>query len=89
MQDNIDSIIKLRDAIEMLDKDKHIGILNIFKKNNIEYSSNKNGTFINLSILESNIIKELEKFMGYLNKQERIINEMEDKKLSYESDFFS
>ncbi len=85
----IDNIIKLRDAIEVLDKGKHMDILKILKKHNIEYSANKNGTFVNLSILENNVIGDIQKYMIYLNKQEKMINDVETQKQNYEAQYFT
>jgi hypothetical protein len=79
-----DILIKLRDDIEVLDKEKHETIFKIFKSHNIDYSENKNGIFINLSEINSSIIKEIQEQVTHFKKQEKILQVIEKEKETIE-----
>lgn len=79
----VDKLIFLRNAIEKLDAEKHNEIFKIFKKNNIEYSENNNGIFINLTEVNDTIIDEVETYIKYIEKQEKYISENETQKEEY------
>ena len=85
---NIDEKIKLRDEIEKLDKNNHLEILKIFKKHNISFSENKNGSFINLNFVDDFILSEVKEYILYLKTQENLINELEVQKKEYVQEFF-
>ena len=70
----------LKKNIENLTKPKHIEILKILSKHNVQYTENRNGIFFNLCDLLPNVIEELIQFTQYLDKQEEIINSVETKK---------
>lgn len=70
----------LKKSIENMNKHKHIEILKILRKYNVQYTENRNGIFFNLSDLLPNVIEELIQFTIYLDKQEEIINSVETKK---------
>lgn len=84
----MDDLIKLRDKIENLQKEKHIDIFKIFKDKDIPFSENKNGIFINLTNIPNNVIEEVKKHIHYLENQENMINEMEIQKNEYKKSFF-
>ena len=86
---NVEEKIKLRDEIEKLDKNNHLGIFKILKKHNISFSENKNGSFINLNFVNDFILSEIKEYILYLKKQENIINELEVQKKEYEEEFFN
>ena len=58
-------------------------MFNIFHKNNIKYSENRNGIFINISNLNENVVQELEKHIQYIKKQEKQLLDVENKKKKY------
>ena len=67
--------------IEYLSKVEHIEIFKIIQKNKIKYTQNDNGIFINLSMLDNNMIGEIQNFVNFcidnkktLDKKEEIIN---------------
>ena len=51
---------EIKKLIENMNKNKHIEILTIFKEHNVSISENKNGSFINLSLLNEEIPTEIE-----------------------------
>lgn len=55
---------------------EHIEILKIIKKNNIKYSENNNGIFINLNLINEQVINKVEEFVKYcIIKKKNLINE--------------
>lgn len=84
----MEHLLQLRNSIELLSKESQIEIFKIFKENNIEFSENKNGVFINLSLVNKNVIDKLKNHMIYINKQEKIINDFESKKHNVEEEYF-
>jgi len=79
--------------IQMLSKIEHIEIFKIFKKNNIKYTENSNGIFINFMNIDDSVITSLDKFIKfcYKNKdslveKENILNE---KKNIIENKYYS
>ena len=60
-------LIKLVNQIEVLSKEKQIMILNFFVDNNIKISTNKCGTFINMSLLSKEELDELESYIADFN----------------------
>lgn len=48
-------------------------IFNIIKKNNCEYTFNNNGIFINFDNLNDNTKKEIDNFLKYIDKIDKIL----------------
>ena len=84
-----DEIYEIKYFIEKLNKQRQIEVLKIFNDNNIDISENKNGSFVNLSLLENKIILKLKNFMKYIKDQDVSLEEMEDVKNDFKSNFFS
>lgn len=85
---NIEQKISLRNEIEKLEDTHHKEILKIIKKNNIVFSENKNGVFINLNYVHDNILNEIVEYIEYIKKQETYINKIEEIKNNYKEEFF-
>tara|TARA_Y100000816_G_C25624047_1_gene333037 strand:+ start:80 stop:439 length:360 start_codon:yes stop_codon:yes gene_type:complete len=82
-------LTNIKKKIENMNNINHTELLYIFSRNNsIQYNENSNGTFINLTDLDNDIIDKLEEFINYVNKQNIEINDIEHKKLSLENIFF-
>lgn len=84
----MDDIVELKKKIESLDEIHHKKILEIFVKNNIHVSENRNGCFINISNLKSNIINEIDSYIKYIQVQENDLNDIEQKKKELSKDYF-
>ncbi len=78
----------LKTRIEQMSVYHQIEILRIFQDNNILLNENNNGTFINLTELESGIIEKLDKYISYVNEQESQLNEIEKEKNRIQKTFF-
>ena len=59
------NLIKIVTQIEAFNKEKQILILKFFVDNNIKISSNKCGSFINMSLLSKGKLDELERYIAY------------------------
>lgn len=83
------NLVQLRNSIETLSKEAHIEIFKIIKQENVEFSENKNGIFVNLSLVKDDIIQKLNNHMSYVSAQESIINEIETIKHNVEEEYFT
>ena len=59
-------IEKLRDEIEVLEKKYQLHILHLLDKNGVHISYNKNGAFVNFSLLKNDVYITLK---DYLNNE--------------------
>lgn len=79
----------LKERIERMDKYHQIEILRILNKwTEIKKNENNNGTFINLTELSDEIIKELEKYTEYVDEQQKLLKTIETEKKQLEQNFF-
>lgn len=84
-----DRLTKLKDKIELMDKSNHIEALYMISQNqSIKLTENNNGTFINLTDLDNNMIEKLEEFVQYVAKQNSDLNDIESKKDELENIYF-
>jgi hypothetical protein len=60
----------MRDIIEKNDVLHHREILRILKKNDCNISSNRNGSFINLSIIDDTILEQVDDYLKHVKNQE-------------------
>ena len=63
-------LVVLKEQIENLDVFHHNKILKVLVKNNIKYSENRNGIFVNMNSFDKNTIKDIEKSLLYIKNQE-------------------
>ena len=85
--DNTD-LFKIRDEVEKIEKIHQVNILKIFKKYNIEFTENSNGIFINMTILNDDILEELNSYISYVNLQQKQLNKIEQDKERYKKQFY-
>lgn len=74
---------ELKNKLESLDHRRHVEILHILHKNNVTYTENNNGIFVNLNSIDKEIISKLCRYVKYLEKQEKIIDCFEKEKKEY------
>jgi hypothetical protein len=80
---------EIKGLIDKCSKQQHIDIYKIFKKHNVPISENKNGSFINLSLINDDvIIAELNNYLKHLRTQENELKEKEDIKQDYHNTYF-
>ena len=85
-----DSLSSMKDKIERMPKNNQIEVLKILKKfQNIKLNENKSVVFVNLSFLSKEILDEIDKYVGYVNDQETVINTIETQKQEFKNTFFT
>ena len=80
--------IILRDKIQSLEKFHQIEIFRIFKTQNINYTENRNGIFINMNDLDNKTLKIIEKYLHYVSTQQNQLDIVEQQKEQYKQSFF-
>ena len=85
---DLNNLIQLKNQIENIDKIHHIKILNILKNNNIKYSENRNGIFVNMTSFDSQTIDNIEKILSYIKTQEKSLIDVETIKDELSKDYF-
>jgi hypothetical protein len=70
---------KIKSKIEKLDKNECIEVFKILLKNEINYSQNNNGIFIDLNFLNENSLIEIKAFLDFIEENKKHINEIETK----------
>lgn len=83
------SLTTLRDKIENMTTSHQEDIMKILNDNNVDMSSNSNGSFVNLSSLHVSVIEKLEKYSEYVDAQEKELEIIEDEKQHLKTTFFS
>ena len=64
---SIKRLKEIRDTITELDVCEQSEVLKIVEKNNIKFTENKNGVFINMNKLSDKAIEDIELFLQYIN----------------------
>merc|ERR1712166_339927 len=72
-------------TIDKLSKNEHIEIYKILKKYYKQFTENSNGIFINLSLLDNNIINDLLKFVNFRIGSNQYLNKLEENRKKNES----
>ena len=85
---NGSELTMLRDKIEEMDHLHQLGILEIIKKGNIDYTENSNGVFINMSILNIDIISEIKEYIKYIKLQQQQLDKIEKDKEEIKKEFY-
>ena len=78
----------LRDKIETLTVFHQTEILRILQMNKVTFSENKNGVFVNLTYVNEDVIKKINDYIMYVDKQELQLNEVEEKKIVLSNQYF-
>lgn len=81
-------LVILKEQIENLDVFHHNKILKILIKNNIKYSENRNGIFVNMNSFNENTISEINNTLLYIKKQEKNLQDIETIKDEINKDYF-
>jgi len=65
---SINQLKKLKEKIDTLEMCEHVELFKIFIKNNIKYTENSNGIFINMNKLSDNCLQDINIFLDFINK---------------------
>lgn len=80
---------ELRDKIEAMSKTQQLEVLRILTHNsNVNINENNNGTFINLTELNEDIINSLRKYVIYVEEQQKHLLKAENEKSRLQSEYF-
>tara|TARA_Y100000816_G_scaffold287436_1_gene270166 strand:- start:760 stop:1077 length:318 start_codon:yes stop_codon:yes gene_type:complete len=85
---NYDSLVNIKENIEKMDQSNQKEILKILKENEVNISENNNGSFINLSLLDKEMLLKLENYIEYFNKQQSNLEFIEAEKVNIKKEFF-
>lgn len=66
---NDQELKNLRDDINLLEDFQQLEILKIFDKNNIKYTTNNNGIFINMKILDETCLNDIYNFLIFIKNK--------------------
>jgi hypothetical protein len=81
---------ELKYKIEKLNKQHHIEVLKILKKNNtVTLNENKSGVYVNLSLLPEQSIADIFNYVKYIEEQEAALSSLETQKLDFKNTFFN
>jgi len=86
---NVEKLQRIKNEITKLDKIHHLKIFKILKDNNIKYSENRNGIFINMATINIETLDIIEKTLIYIKEQEKQLKDIECIKADLENDFFN
>jgi hypothetical protein len=80
----------LKSKIEQLNKQHHIEILKILKKNNtVTLNENKSGVYVNISLLPQQSITDIFNYVNYIEEQEATLSSLETQKRDFKNTFFT
>lgn len=80
----------LKSKIEQLNKQHHIEILKILKKNNtVTLNENKSGVYVNISLLPQQSVTDIFNYVNYIEQQEATLSSLETQKLDFKNTFFN
>lgn len=79
---------QLKDRIESLNQHHQIEILKIVTKNEVAYTENKNGSFVNLTNIDDTIVSKMVDYLNYVDEQESQLKEVENQKTELTKQFF-
>ena len=80
--------IKIKNQIEKLDSIYQKEILKIIIKNEIKYSENRNGIFLNMENLNDLTLNEITQKLEYIKEQEKTLKDVESVKDALNKDYF-
>tara|TARA_B100000902_G_scaffold108017_1_gene109750 strand:- start:972 stop:1271 length:300 start_codon:yes stop_codon:yes gene_type:complete len=86
---NTADLINLKKNIENIDQSHHIEIFRIFQENNISFSENRNGIFINMNNIPEDVLIKINKFLTYIKTQEQHLDNVEKLKSDYKDNYFN
>lgn len=78
----------IKNKVECMNKLQQCEIFKIFLINEVDYNENSNGIFINLTNVSKNVLKELKKYITYVESQNSYLNEQENQKKIYLNSYF-
>ena len=85
---DVNKLQRIKNEITKLDKIHHLKIFKLLKENEVKFSENRNGIFINMATINEKTLEQLAKTLIYIKEQEQELKDIETYKKDLESDFF-
>ena len=85
---DVNKLQKIKNEITKLDKIHHLKIFKLLKENEVKFSENRNGIFINMATINEKTLEQLAKTLIYIKEQEQELKDIETYKKDLENDFF-
>jgi hypothetical protein len=79
---------QLKDRIEALNQHHQIQILKIMTQCKVDLTENKNGSFVNLTNIDEDVVSKLAEYLSYVDEQETQLKEVENQKTELTKQFF-
>ena len=79
----------LKDKIEKLEKFHQVQILEILVQNNIPFTENRNGVFINMIKIRSEVILKIKEYLLYVTNQNSHLESTEILKKQLKRNYFN
>lgn len=83
-----ESLINIKELIESMEIVNQKEVLKILKDNGVNISENNNGSFINLSNLDKEVLDKITNYIEYFNKQQKNLLFIEEEKINIKKEFF-
>lgn len=77
---------QLSKQISKLTKEEHIEIFRLLYENDLKYSENNNGIFIQMEHLDKSQIEKIEKYLEYIEKKQFDIDHREKQMNNFKKD---
>lgn len=77
---------QLSKQISKLTKEEHIEIFRLLYENDLKYTENNNGIFIQMEHLDKNQIEKIEKYLEYIEKKQFDIDHREKQMNNFKKD---
>lgn len=85
---NTESLVELKDHLEGFERSNQARALKILIDNSVSFDENANGVFVNMSNIEPDVIEQLQKFVGYVELQQKFLEDQEKEKDLLRENYF-
>lgn len=83
-----DTLDVLKKTIEKMNKVHQVKVLEILFKHSCKLNENKSGVYVNMSFLPTEVLDEINEYIGYVSEQEESFNTAEYQKEEFKNSFF-
>lgn len=84
----VQELTHIRDSIEAMSKFNQMEVLKLLQKDNVVLNENKYGIHVNLTDMRSESLRQLQRFMDYVQTQEQCLNTVEKQKETFKNIYF-
>ena len=84
----MERLVYLRDKIQELSKFHQLEIFRIFKTQDINFTENRNGIFVNMNDLNEVTLHTIKEYLDYVTTQQHHLDSIEKQKEIYKQSFF-